>query len=186
MQSGSAAHLFALHLTCLFFCPTATLDGCIMGFWRVTRQSYWSTLSGPSFRFCTSSCIYATQKWRSAGFALSLCMCACVGEFSSRLKSFFCVSESGGVSDSNSGDHLALWLAVLQYVPTQGRDPAPPARLHLQRRHRQHVPVPAVLPGERKHKKPESCLRLIRIQKNACCPPGSAHTVTCTRHHELP
>lgn len=131
IPSGSAAHPFALHLTCLFFCPTATSDGCIMGVWRVIRQSSWSTLSGPYFRFCTSSCISATQKWRSAGSALGVCKRARVGEFSSHSKSFFCLSEPGGGSDANSRDHLALWLDVLQCVPTRGRDPAQPARLHL-------------------------------------------------------
>lgn len=57
--------------------------------------------------------------------------CVCERDFQLLGILFVCVSESGGVSDCNSRDHPVLWLALLQHVPTQRRDSAQPARLHL-------------------------------------------------------
>lgn len=122
------------------------------------------------------------------GVALMVCVCVCV--FQSSGISFFsrCVSESGGVSDFNSRDHPLVRLALLQHVSTQRGDPTQPAGPHLQRVHRQHVPVPTVLPGEIKDKKWTSSLRSYSNQ-NLCCPLSSGyqkyshsylHTPSCT------
>lgn len=53
----------------------------------------------------------------------------------------FFVLEVGDVPDTCSRNGSDLWLVLLHHVSSSGRHSAQPARPHLQRNHRQHVPV---------------------------------------------
>lgn len=85
---------------------------------------------------------YTKQKVSLFTFAEVCCVHAC------RSASLcLCVSELGDVPNFSGRDGPVLRLALLQHVSTCRRHSTQPARVHLQRGHRQHVPVPTLHAG---------------------------------------
>lgn len=61
---------------------------------------------------------------------------------------FVFVPATCGASDSGSSSSVGLWMVILHYRSNRGRGSTQSARSHLQRGHRQHVPVSAHRPGK--------------------------------------